>query len=1129
MPKKVPVTTGGRILRAQVTGGCAAALLATSLVFTIAVAHAQSPAPAPVPGTPPQSRATLAAETLPAILRDMRTALSLMTSGQMTKARRLADDIVARLRRLGAPGTILLAPALRMRASIAMQLGDDRTAESDFRSAIALREKTNGPNNVETANALSGLLDLFMKRARYGEAEKLLRRVMAIRAANLPPNHPDRLFSFVTQANLDYALGRLEAAHETLKRVVAALRTHHPEHGYFGVALNNLGQVQVNLGLYSTAEKTYNEVLAFQRKLSGPKSPLVAVALNNLAGLYLRQGRYDEAERLHRAELRLMEERGGDSQELAKSISNLANVLSAQGRLREARVLMARALKTLERTLPPYHPLIATALNNLASVSANKTTAHYETIRAMLQRAIDIRTKLYGNRHPLIASALNNLAVSAFNQKRYGEAETFARRAVKIVEVSFQGAHPERARALSTLATILNARGKLEEARSIQREAIRLRLAVLGPDHPDLALSWMNMASNALDRKDWKEAFDAGRRASQIVARRRRAIIGSARGETENAIGQLNVLRDSYLMVAVAAERLSRTASPRDAKTLRNIAFQAAQVAGNNAANRALLRAGARIAARTPEIAELTRARQDLSERWQATETRLSQALGAPTTQQNAKLRERLRTELNTIRQTAADLDKRLAQSFPEYARLVEPNPLTIDQARRRLAPDEALVVMVPTRFGTLVWAITQAQVHLHRTQIDGKQLKTAIAALRCGLDRSRWHGTGEAALACVQRLKTVPDPDGPLPFDAVRAHRLYKQLLAPVEPIIAGRHLLLVTADALTTVPLQVLVTKPPQPVADHSHTMRKLAWLGARQPITVLPAVASLATLRSGQSATRASKPFIGFGNPLLVGRTGKDLRAFARQSCAQVRSLSAQPGGKVDRRGTAASLRLPPELFLKLAPLPETANELCAVASALGADDGEVYLGARANLTTVRQLNRDGRLARYRIVHFATHGLVARGVTEIESRLREPAILLTPVTTGKTGPSAQHAADNGLLRASEIAGLNLNADWVVLSACNTASGGRPDAEALSGLARAFFFAGARALLVSHWPVRSDAAVELTTTAFLELARVPKLRRSEAMRRAMAKTINAGGIKAHPEYWAPFVVVGDGGALSR
>jgi len=203
----------------------------------------------------------------------------------------------------------------------------------------------------------------------------------------------------------------------------------------------------------------------------------------------------------------------------------------------------------------------------------------------------------------------------------------------------------------------------------------------------------------------------------------------------------------------------------------------------------------------------------------------------------------------------------------------------------------------------------------------------------------------------------------------------------------------------------------------------------------------------------------------------------------------------------------------------PLPETADELCLVAHASGADPDNVYLGERASEKIVKALSTDGKLSRARVVHFATHGLLA-GETEILTGSKaEPALLLTP-------PELASEEDDGLLTASEIAQLKFDADWVVLSACNTAAGDsdQQGVEALSGLARAFFYAGARALLVSHWAVNSEATVHLITKSFDELKADPKIGRAEATRRSMLRLIGRGGGYAHPSIWAPFVVVGEG-----
>jgi CHAT domain-containing protein len=340
------------------------------------------------------------------------------------------------------------------------------------------------------------------------------------------------------------------------------------------------------------------------------------------------------------------------------------------------------------------------------------------------------------------------------------------------------------------------------------------------------------------------------------------------------------------------------------------------------------------------------------------------------------------------------------------------------------------------------------------------------------------------------------------------------------------------------------VLVTES---AASALASYKEAAWLVKRNPISLLPSVASLRSLRAYAKPSKAPKPFLGFGNPLLDGDPAqRPWEAKWAKIAREKQACSSAPPHKTAGAGTR---QLGPSLIATRSgradvahikaqtPLYETADELCEVAASLGAAAEDVRLGARATEKAVRELSAANRLADYRILHFATHGILAaesrwlmhesaKREWSFKPQTAEPGLILTP-------PEAATREEDGLLAMSEIAELNLDADWAVLSACNTAGGANiGDSEAFSGLASAFLYAGARAVLASQWYVDSRAAVKITTETFRSLSSEPSAGRAEALRRAILAAMTdpdrtkEEGPADHPSVWGPFVLVGEGGA---
>lgn len=422
--------------------------------------------------------------------------------------------------------------------------------------------------------------------------------------------------------------------------------------------------------------------------------------------------------------------------------------------------------------------------------------------------------------------------------------------------------------------------------------------------------------------------------------------------------------------------------------------------------------------------------------------------------------------------------------------------PLSAAAIQEHLGASEALLLFLLEDDTSYVWLVRKDRVDMARVDTSAFLVAEAVSELREGLDPTSMGASG-----------ALP------PFNMTLAHKLYRQLFAPVDTLLEDvEHLIVVPDGGLGSLPVGVLITDPPGDDLATMETYRHAPWLARRFAVSVMPSVAAFPTLRLLKQAESGRRPFIGIGDPVLRDHPGDG-------NTTRGASLSVWLAGAERLRGasdvvvTSAERTSRLQKLRQLPSLPETAQELRQLANSIDPKGTRLLLREAAAEDRVRG---SGDLGGHRIIAFATHGLLT-GELDGEN---EPALVLTP-------PSDVRADNDGLLTASEIGTMDLDADWVVLSACNTAgSSGEPGGEGLSGLARAFFAAGSRALLVSHWPVFSSSTVRLTTDTFSALAKDPTIGRAEALRRAQLSMISDpdNPAYAHPAVWAPFVVVGEG-----
>lgn len=941
----------------------------------------------------------------------------------------------------------------------------DRAVASAER-ALAIREQVLPPDAYDLALTLHVRALLHLMRNEVAPGEAMARRSLAVKAMSMPQDDPRMTDSHELLAMLSEMQGRYADALEAFQRGLAIRRAALGREDAAALRfMHAIARVQAYLGRYIESEAAYREVLATHDRLYGPDAGDVSDALIGLADAYSRQGRLSESEPLYR-----------------------------------------RALQQRERAHGKDHFVVAVASLRLGRQFAQ--LGRYAEAEELYRRAIAINEKTYGAEHFFTSISLADLADLQQRQGRIAEAEPLYRRAIAIQERQLGPDHPALAHTIGALAHAIAQAGRLAEAEPLRRRQLAMLRAANGPEHDLTAAAHANVGLLLMSSQRWAEAAESYAAATDIYISRSRRNLGSlVSGALRAREGEIG--RNSWTFLNhVRALYWSQEGRPDEASARR--AFELVQWAGLSDAADALTRMAARTASSDGDLARLVREHQDLIGEWRALDVQLGQAMaggqggGAATP---VVARERL----GRLEARISDIGGELRRRFPEYVELSSPRPAAAAALQALLGEREVLLQYSLTAADSFVWVVWREGIAWRRLPENERDITARISAIRGALE------TGAH-------------------FDLGVAYDLYRAVLAPIEPLIRDKSLLIVTSGALATLPFQALVTRLQESdLHEAPRRYRRAAWLANTHAVTILPSASALPALRRHARRSTATKAFLGFGNPLLLGRTGADRSAWAVGPCMPatarrrdgqedppkpIASIAMAGRDGLERyfRGGTANLAA----LRELEPLPETATEVCDVAASLGGAASDVLLGASATEASVKQMSREGKLAAARILHFATHGLVAG---EIRG-LAEPGLVLTP--PADDADRASLSEDDGLLTASEIATLKLDADWVILSACNTAAGSERGGEALSGLARAFFYAQARSMLVSHWAVTSGSTVRLIIDAVGAASAEPAIGRAEALRRAMLKMIASGRPhESHPSYWAPFIVVGEGGGL--
>ena len=788
-----------------------------------------------------------------------------------------------------------------------------------------------------------------------------------------------------------------------------------------------------------------------------------------------------------RADLELLR-RSADNQLLSVS-----RMKAKQGRLAEAEVDARSALLSRLKAQGKYNPTTTNFVMGLASVLVEE--GRYDEAEKLARTALDIqRTVGIGDDTQYSAQILSQLgAILTFEGKRIEAVNVYSE-----LDRAIAKWEPRRREILELNGSRINAlfnSGRTEAGLAAAQALLKREIARVGENHFDaasargiLAVGLMSAGMTVDAVREFKTALPILLAATRENADDDDATVVAGRTQ------RLQNIVESYIGL------LATTQGNSDGVAAET--FNLADSIRSRSVQQALAESSARASVKDSALAEFVRKEQDLNKQVSAQLGLLNNMLAMPSTERDERsvrdvnaLIAKLRSDRDKAR---ADIDRR----FASYSDLVDPKPPSIDQIKAVLEAGESVLSFYFGRDASFVWAVPkEGQVAFAAIKATPGDIESKVRELRKALEP-------EAAL-----ISDIP------PFDLKLGYELYSLLLQPVEVGWKfSKNLIVVTNGALGLLPLSLLPTAPTQIDTDVSplfSSYRRVPFLARTHAVTMLPSSAALRTLRQLPPGKAGRGEFVAFGDPFFsVQQAAEAVRI------TQVVDAGATRGMPLGRRSSPKLDGVDSAELALLPRLPDTAEELKSIALALQADPAKVLnLGKDANEQVVKTMN----LSNFKVLAFATHGLVPGEL----NGLTQPALALSaPAVAGVEG--------DGLLTMEEILALKLDADWVVLSACNTGTGEGAGAEAASGLGRAFFYAGTRALLVTNWSVHSQSARELVTDLFRRQADDPKLTRGEALRQAMVALMDGPGYiggagktefaYAHPLFWAPYTIIGDG-----
>ena len=957
----------------------------------------------------------------------------------------------------------------------AYQAGEYDKAASFEEQALALARQAFGSRHPATLTSLNNVGVLYDHQGRYGDAEPLLVEALRLRREVLGSHHPDTLASLDNLAALYKGQGRDGDAEplyaETLRLHREVLGPRHPD---VLDGMSRLAELYVRQGRYGDAKPLYTEALRLRREVLGPRDPATLTNLNNLAGVYELQGRYGDAEPLFVEALRLRREvLGPRDPDTLSSLNNLAGLYAYQLRYGDAEPLYGEALRLFREVLGPGDPNTLGSLNNLAFLYMS--AGRYGDAEPLFAEALWRFREVRGPRHPDTLTSLNNLAGVYEHQGRYGDAEPLYTEALRLFREVHGPRHPVTLTSLNNLAMLYRHQGRYSDAEPLFLEALQLRREVLGQGHPDTLVVQLNAVTNyAALRRDEVAVRLLAAMAPMVLD-----WVGAELYSTENIMTRRKLITSQSTYQDVALNLALVPGGRTDAGELAASAvFQFKGLAADEDAY----------------LAHQSRVSSDYHIRAAADRVRVLRTQRAALSGASGNVQE--------IEQTARALDSaelelnRMSHSGSPKLQVQKAN---LSDLRGRLGDRPVRCALLELRqFYTLEF----------RTMDWGERHWAGI--LISGDGPARVRDLGPVAESEPKIKTSLVNPLSLAGRAALAA--LYRQLIVPFEPELAGVDCLYVAPDGmLSLVSFGMLRNGSGQALMDRMDVRllqsgRDLLRLAEQQPAKGLVAVGGIDfNLSSGTAAQIAP------GNPTPIKQAPELRNALPGAESTRVAKTVEQL-----RNSTAQVFRS------GFGPLPQSSKEVAEVA--------RLYRQIRPNeLVSVVPTERGPQptkswlmaLPAPRVLHLATHGFYWA-----EKEATDRPMLQVGIALAGANRMLQDGGQDGILYALEAQDLNLEGtELVVLSACDTAQGYYDYGDGIAGLVRALRTAGTRRVMVTLGPVDDKSAAMFMGRFYRHwlLDQGGSNDPAAALRKTQREYLVSGVTDLNDRAWASFIIVGN------